>query len=248
MKFGTWNVRTLTDNPNSNRPERRTAILAQDLRRFDIDIATRSETRRAGEGQLKEHSGGYTFFWKGKPEAERCFHGIGFAVKNELVDRLKNSPCGVTERLMTLRITLSRNQCATVISVYAPTLNAMDEAKEDIYSNLETSLSRVPAGDKLILLGDFNARVSKDTALWGGVIGREGVGKANSSGTLLLTKCLEHELLITNTLFRQRDKYKASWQHPRSKHWHLLDYVIVRARDRKDVRITRVDDCWTDHR
>uniref|UniRef100_UPI00398F61E8 uncharacterized protein isoform X1 n=1 Tax=Pristiophorus japonicus TaxID=55135 RepID=UPI00398F61E8 len=86
----------------------------------------------------------------------------------------------------------------------------------------------------------------------GSVIGREGVGKANSSDTLLLTKCREHKLIITNTLFRQRNKYKAAWQHPRSKHWHLLDYVIVRARDRRDVHITRAmtgaDDCWTDHR
>lgn len=38
---------------------------------------------------------------------------------------------------------------------------------------------------------------------------------------------------------------------PRPKHWHFMDYVIVRTRDRKDVCITRAltgaDDCWTDH-
>ncbi|KAK3891116.1 hypothetical protein Pcinc_004985 [Petrolisthes cinctipes] len=37
-----------------------------------------------------------------------------------------------------------------------------------------------------------------------------------------------------------------------SKHWHILDYVLTRARDKKDIRITRsmpgADDCWTDHR
>uniref|UniRef100_UPI00398E7510 THAP domain-containing protein 1 isoform X3 n=1 Tax=Pristiophorus japonicus TaxID=55135 RepID=UPI00398E7510 len=99
-----------------------------------------------------------------------------------------------------------------------------------------------------ILLGDFNAKVGKNTDLWEGVIDRERVGKTNSSGTLLLTKCLEHDLVITNTVFRQRDKYKASWQHPCSKHWHLLDNVIVRVRERKDVRITcavaGADECW----
>jgi len=39
--------------------------------------------------------------------------------------------------------------------------------------------------------------------------------------------------------------------HPRSKHWHLLDYVMVRRSDRKDVLLTRVmrgAECWTDHR
>ena len=38
--------------------------------------------------------------------------------------------------------------------------------------------------------------------------------------------------------------------HPRSRHWHLIDYVITRRRDIQDVRITRVmrgADCWTYH-
>jgi len=35
--------------------------------------------------------------------------------------------------------------------------------------------------------------------------------------------------------------------HPRSKHWHLLDYVLVKAVDLQDVQITRVmrgAECW----
>ena len=38
---------------------------------------------------------------------------------------------------------------------------------------------------------------------------------------------------------------------PRSKQWHMLDYVIVRQRDHKDVHITRCmrgAECWSDHR
>jgi len=27
------------------------------------------------------------------------------------------------------------------------------------------------------------------------------------------------------------NKYKTTWQHPRSKHWHVLDYIITRQRD-----------------
>ena len=74
----------------------------------------------------------------------------------------------------------------------------------------------------------------------------------NSNGLRLLTLCSEYDLTISNTIFRQKDKFKTSWQHPRSKHWHLIDYIIVRSRDQKDVNITRAitgaDDCWTDHR
>ncbi|VDL89164.1 unnamed protein product [Schistocephalus solidus] len=39
--------------------------------------------------------------------------------------------------------------------------------------------------------------------------------------------------------------------HPRSRRWHLLDYVLVRRRDRQDVLVTKAirdADVWTDHR
>ncbi|KAM9323103.1 uncharacterized protein KZ484_021202 [Pholidichthys leucotaenia] len=58
-------------------------------------------------------------------------------------------------------------------------------------------------------------------------------------------------LAITNTMFRLPTRNKTSWMRPRSKHWHLIDYVIIRAKDRWDVRVTKAmcsADCWTDHR
>ena len=39
--------------------------------------------------------------------------------------------------------------------------------------------------------------------------------------------------------------------HPRSKHWHLIDYIITRQSDIQDFRITKAlrgAECWTDHR
>ena len=70
-------------------------------------------------------------------------------------------------------------------------------------------------------------------------------------GLLLLRKCAEHDLLITNTVLKLPNRNKTSWMHPRSKHWHLIDYFIVRRTDRQDVRVTKTicgSDCWTDHR
>nr|KAI8760522.1 cytochrome P450 2D20-like [Biomphalaria glabrata] len=39
--------------------------------------------------------------------------------------------------------------------------------------------------------------------------------------------------------------------HPRSRHWHLIDYVITRQSDRQNIRVTKScygAECGTDHR
>ena len=83
-----------------------------------------------------------------------------------------------------------------------------DEVK--VYNDLDKVISAPPRTDKLILLGDFNARVGTDHQTWEGVIGPEGVRKLNSYGLLLLRKCAEHDLIITNTVFRLPNRNKTS--------------------------------------
>lgn len=100
LKFGTWNVRTLLDNPESERAERRTAFVARELRRLDLDIVALAETRLPDEGQIREEGGGYTFFWKGYEAGLPRHHGVGFAVKNRLLTDLTELPCGISARLM----------------------------------------------------------------------------------------------------------------------------------------------------
>ena len=85
-------MRKLLDNPSAERPERRTASLARELARYKIDIAALSETRLANEGQLTESGGGYTFFLSGRSAEERRESGVGFAIKNHLVQTLASLP------------------------------------------------------------------------------------------------------------------------------------------------------------
>ena len=251
LTISAWNVRTLMDSSSSDRPEQRTALVGRELDRYKVKTAPLSETHLAEEGLLKEVGAGYTFFWSGRKKEERREAGVGFAIKSHLISKLSGLPKGINDRLMMLRLPLSGKRHAILVSAYAPTMTNPDEVKDKFYDDLDSVISAALRTDKLILLGDFNARVRTDHQTWEGVIGSEGVGKCNSNGLLLLRKCAEHELLITNTIFRLPTRRKTTWMHPRSKHWHLIDYVIMQRKDRQDVRMTKTmcgADCWTDHR
>ena len=99
-----------------------------------------------------------------------------------------------------------------------PTMTNTEEVKEEFHSNLRETIRLVPSNDRLILVGDFNAKVDSDTEKWRGVLGSHGVGKCNANGELLLSLCSEYNLVVTNTLFKYEDTYKMTWTHPRSKH------------------------------
>lgn len=250
LNIGCWNVRTLLDREGSGRPERRTALVAKELERYNIDIAALSETRISEEGNLEEIGSGYVFYWFGKPKDKKREFGVGFAIKKRLVSMLEELPTGINERIMTLRLPLTHHRYATCISVYAPTMTNSPETISSFYENLKSTIQKVPADDKIILLGDFNARVGTDFETWA-PLGRFGLGNMNENGLRLLQICTELDLAIGNTHFRTKSKYKTTWMHPRSKQWHLLDYVIVRRRDLQDlfkVKALRGANCWTDHR
>ena len=247
--FASWNVRTLQDTGLGAR--RRTALIACELDRYNIDIAALSETRLPDEGSFVEMGTCYTFFWSGLPTVVRRIHGVGFAVRTALLLSTQESPIAIDERLMTLRLPFAKNRFATFVSVYSPTLDSSDDVKDRFYDTLYSTLRRISQDDKIILLGDFNARVGRNHDVWHGVIGHHGVGNMNSSDLRLLYLCSELGLAITNTFFQLRDMHKTFWMHPRSKHWHLIDYVIVRRRDLNEVQITRAmhgAECSNDHR
>lgn len=251
MTFGAWNVRTLIDRDGNACPERKTAIVARELHRYNVDVAALSETHLADEGELVEAGGGYTFFWKGTPSSEPRRSGVGFAIKNQLSKRLHECPVHISDRVTTLRLHLDSDNYLNVISVYAPTLDKSDDIKDKFYEELSQCLNNINSKEQILLLGDFNARVGRDYEAWPGVLGRHGIGNMNSNGQLLLSLCAQYDLAISNTMFRLAAKHKTTWQHPRSKHWHLIDYAIIRQRDISQVHVTRVmrgAHCWTDHR
>ena len=98
MTLAQWNVRTLFDRETTNIP-----VL--------------SETRFHASGSLNNLE--YTFYWSGKPNGDRREARVGFAIKRDIVAKLAEMPHPVSDRIMTMRIPLTKDRNATIVSAYA---------------------------------------------------------------------------------------------------------------------------------
>ena len=68
-------------------------------------------------------------------------------------------------------------------------------------------------------------------------MGKHGIGKYNSNGKLLLAPCFEFDVIMTNTMFKKKYERKKMWMHPRSGHWHMIDFIITRCQDKMDITV-----------
>nr|VZI21169.1 unnamed protein product [Spirometra erinaceieuropaei] len=80
-----------------------------------------------------------------------------------------------------------------------PPMTSPDSARNRCYEDLHVLLATVPKADKLIVLGDFNARVGTDHSAWRGMLGLYGIDGSNDNDRVHLRTCAEDRLTLTNT-------------------------------------------------
>ena len=115
------------------------------------------------------------------------------------------------------------------------------EQKEQFFSSLQAKLDGVNENDMLLLDGDFNVKVSssvrcEEDPAWDGVRGFHGVGQMNRAGEALLPFCTLNEMQIMNTYFQNKPSHKHTQQHPGSRKWHCIDYMIMKKESEKAVQ------------
>ena len=95
---------------------------------LQVDFIALQETRLLESGIIRERD--YSFFWQGKAADETREHGVGFAIKNNLLGSVI-PPSDGTERLLKLQLQTSAGLVSR-ISVYAPTLTSASELKDKL--------------------------------------------------------------------------------------------------------------------
>ncbi|BHF65506.1 hypothetical protein SprV_0200851800 [Sparganum proliferum] len=126
----------------------------------------------------------------------RLFH------PNDIVRRLSCLSPDISDRLMSLRWPLRGASFSTIVIAYASTKTSSDKLKAKFYESFHVLVATKLKPDKLVVLGDFNARVGTGYATWGEMLGPDVLCGIDDNSLLPLQTCTEHCLLLTNNFVR----------------------------------------------
>lgn len=138
-----------------------------------------------------------------------------------------------------LMVMVTWNQHDSAISAQAPTQEPMGKAKDNFYSDLEKSPSTIQkeaCSSFWRLQCQVEKRCNPPPRHWAGMV-KVCIKRANM-GDICDTspdKMPETQSCCNNRATSSENKHYITWQHRQSKHWHLLDYIIIPTRDCKDV-------------
>ena len=160
ISVGTWNVRTL-------RPAGKLEQLTHAMSRYRWNTVGLCEMRWKSFGEVSTDDGHKVYF---NGEENRHEYGIGFLVHNDVVDALLGCR-PVSRRLISIRLRAAPFNI-TIVQIYAPTSGHDDHEVDHFYQQLQKTIGQTPKKDILVVQGDWNAKVGKDTqADWREVCG-----------------------------------------------------------------------------
>jgi endonuclease/exonuclease/phosphatase family metal-dependent hydrolase len=138
----------------------------------------------------------------------------------------------------------------TIISAYAPTEDKDEALKEQFCEDLCKLQDRVPRNDLLIISGDFNAKVGREST-YKGVLGKYSIHPiSNLNGEYLCNHAMSNNLTIANTQFQLKRIHIRTWTSPDGETVNQIDHVLVNKMKRgmfQDVRTMRGPNCNSDH-
>ena len=239
--IGTWNVRSLVQ-PG------KLACVIQEMNRMNVDIMGISETfwKEAGEFITNIPTVNETFkvIYSGGDNSRR---GVAVILKENIAKSLMYY-IPISERILALKLRDKFNDIL-IIQVYAPTEDTDRTEVEHFYDEVEKVIKENKKfRDKVIITGDFNAKVGSQSVK--NTTGKFGLGVRNENGEKLIEFCKKHGLSITNTFFEQKETSRYTWTSPDGKTKNQIDYIIVNNRFRNSIKNSKSRpgaDCGSDH-
>ena len=191
LRLATWNVSGLCSECKQKE-------IADLLACNSIDIVAVQESWEKEDSKIDVD--GYK--WFGKPRtsqrSQRGEGGVGFLVRECLVSEVEFITMVAYEESVWMKVRGERGRLALYIGcVYMPTDSTNVAVLDTCYERLKEDVLSFREKGKVVLLGDFNARVGK-AADDDDVIGKFGEDTCNASGNKLISLLREVELVACN--------------------------------------------------
>jgi len=152
------------------------------------------------------------------------------------------------ERLCKLRVKGKYN--ITLINAYAPTEDKTEEIKEQFYDDLQYMVDKVPKSDLIIILGNVNAKLGKESA-YQKITGKHTLHEeTNRNGELLCNSAAANNMIVMSTKFKHKQIHKRTWRSPEYNIINQTDHVLVNQNKKEaieDVRSLRGPSINSDH-
>jgi len=128
---------------------------------------------------------------------------------------------------------------------------ATDEEMERFYQDLSQAVKQVSKGDMLLVMGDFNANVGRrEPSAMSSAVGLYGLGETNEAGEQLEDFCLERDLALANTTFKQHPRWLYTWTSLDGNTRNQIDCISIAQRWKTSLMNCRTypgADCDIDH-
>ena len=239
--IATWNVRSLLQLG-------KLANVIQEMGKLKADIMGISETFYKETGEfftsiptVKEN---YKIIYSGGNQSRR---GVAIIMRENIAKSMMYY-VPVSERIICMKLKDKLND-VLFIQIYAPNEDSDRAEVECFYEELEKVIKENKTfKDKIIIAGDFNAKVGSQCVR--NTTGKFGLGERNENGERLIEFCKKLEMNITNTFFEQKEGSRHTWISPDGKTRNQIDYVLVNNRFRNSIKNSKSRpgaDCGSDH-
>lgn len=137
--------------------------------------------------------------------------------------------------------TFEGNPTVNVMVAYAPTEDKNDDEKSTFYAALESTIASIPPHNMILIAGDFNARIGRDSGCaLARIIGQHLFHEqSNDNGERLNQLCLANNLRIAAARFPYRPSRVWTWLHPNGSNKAQIDHILVNKKWVNSIRNCR---------
>lgn len=174
-----------------------------------------SETHWKGNGHFLTES--HAVYFSGNDSTST--NGVAFLLPEQLRNCVIGYESG-SDRVLSIKLKASPVNL-NILQVYAPTSTASDANLESLYSELESTISKVPNREILLIIGDFNAKIGASSHQLSPNVGKFGLGQRNERGERLTSSSIHGHW---------------TWTSPDGNYRNQIDYILIGSRWKTSIR------------